>query len=54
MLESAAKVARRWASCGDAARRRSGGAGLRVWEGFVGEAGVGEATGLMLAYVEPS
>lgn len=44
MLESAAKVARRWASCGDAARRRSGGAGLRVWAGFVGDAGVGEET----------
>ena len=45
MFESAAEVARRCASCGDAARRRSGGAGVRVWEGCLdGDDGPGDAT----------
>lgn len=45
MFESAAKVARRCASWGDAARRSSGGAAGRVCDGgFVGDEGVGDET----------
>jgi hypothetical protein len=37
MLLSAAKVARRWESCGEVARRRSGGAGVSVCWARVGD-----------------
>ena len=50
MLLSEAKVARRWASCGDAASRKSGGAGLEAEaDVLVGdEEFVGEEAGQML------
>ena len=56
MLLSEAKVARRWASCGDAARRRSGGAGLEAEaDVLVGdEEFVGEEAGQMLVLTNVS
>jgi hypothetical protein len=40
MLDSAAKVAKRWASCGEAARRRRGGdAGNPAADDLVGDDG---------------
>lgn len=50
MLLSAAKVARRWESWGDAASLRSGGAGDSVWlVDFEGEEALGEVAVLTLA-----
>lgn len=49
-LLSEAKVARRWASCGLAARRKRGGAGVRVCcAAFVGELDAGLAAVMMSA-----
>ena len=52
MLLSAANVASRCASCGDAAKRRRGGEGERVCPPFVGDEAAGEEAAQLLVESE--